>query len=202
MTALVDAVDRGDLEGVKRLVGEGADIKERLYGETALLRAAVSGNIPIMHWLLTEGGSSLDEQAVHGGHALSIAAYFGNFGAMQWLLEVQGASMTESDDLGRTVWGAFYHHGRGVGSAAELSSLLKVMVMLEDAPPFFVAKLSPAHADICTRGRQLRAQLPSYLEQQRTAVIAHCPMPGVLQAVVATYAATTSEDMWADGLCV
>jgi hypothetical protein len=155
-----------------------------------------------MHWLLTEGGSSLDEQAVHGGHALSIAAYLGNFVAMQWLLEEQGASIAESDDLGRTMWGAFYHHGRGAGRAAELSSLLKVMVMLEDAPPFFVAKLSQQHADICTRGRQLRAQLPFYLEQQQTAVVAHCPLPGVLQSVVATYAVTTSEDMWADGLRV
>jgi hypothetical protein len=84
----------------------------------------------------------------------------------------------------------------------ELLSLLKVMVMLDDAPADFIAKLSPRSADICTRGRQLRAQLPSYLEQQRAAVAAHCPLPAVLQSLVATYAATTLDDMWADGLRV
>jgi hypothetical protein len=39
------------------------------------------------------------------------------------------------------------------------------MVMLEDAPVVTIAKLSPQYAKICTRGRQLRAQLPYYLEQ-------------------------------------
>jgi translation elongation factor EF-4 len=85
---------------------------------------------------------------------------------------------------------------------AELSSLLKVMVMLEDAPVDFFAILSPHDAKICTRGRQLRAQLPSYLVQQRAAVVAHCNLPAVLQSLVAAYAATTPEDMWADGLRV
>jgi hypothetical protein len=86
--------------------------------------------------------------------------------------------------------------------AAELSSLLKVMVMLDDAPAAFVATLSPHHAKLCARGCQLRAQLPSYLEQQRVAVVAHCPLPGVLQSLVAAYAVVTPEDMWADGLRV
>jgi hypothetical protein len=82
-----------------------------------------------------------------------------------------------------------------VEDAAELSSLLKVMVLLEDAPAGFIGLLSPQHVDICTRGQQLRAQLPSYLEQQRAAVVAHCPLPGVLQSLVAAYTVTTPEDM-------
>jgi hypothetical protein len=54
-------------------------------------------------------------------------------------------------------------------SSIGLSELLKVMVMLEDAPTAFIVipNLPPQYTDICTRGRQLRAQLPSYLEQQR-----------------------------------
>jgi hypothetical protein len=40
------------------------------------------------------------------------------------------------------------------------------MVMLDDAPADFVANLSPHGANICERGRQLRAQLPFYLEQK------------------------------------
>jgi hypothetical protein len=174
MSALMAAVGNGELENIKRLVAEGADVKEeRFLGLTPFLFAAAKGHIPIMHWLLTEGGSSLAERTLDG--ALS------------------------------QHWHAWYILSHSVGretNVAELSSLLKVMVMLEDAPPFLIAKLSPQRADICTRGRQLRAQLPSYLEQQRAAVVTHCPLPGVLQSVVATYAATTPEDMWADGLRV
>jgi hypothetical protein len=74
------------------------------------------------------------------------------------------------------------------------------MVMLEDAPADFIGKLSPQHADICERGRHFRAQLPSYLEQQRATAVAHCPLPDVLRSVVAAYAVTTPEDMWTEGL--
>jgi hypothetical protein len=84
----------------------------------------------------------------------------------------------------------------------ELLSLLKVMVMLDDAPADFIAKTVPRSMEICTRGRQLRAQLPSYLEQQRAKVAVHCPLPAVLQPLIAAYAATTPEDMWTDGLRV
>jgi hypothetical protein len=87
-------------------------------------------------------------------------------------------------------------------SPMAIASLLKVMVMLGDAPPYFVAKLSQAHAEIAARGQQYRVQLPSYLEQQRAMVVAHCPLPAVLQPLVGAYAATTPEDMWADGLGV
>jgi hypothetical protein len=81
--------------------------------------------------------------------------------------------------------------------------LLKVMVMLDDAPQFFLSLLTlltPHHAELYTRGRQHRAQLPSYLEQQLAIIIEHCPVPTVLQSLVAEYAATTPEDMWTDGL--
>jgi hypothetical protein len=111
-------------------------------------------------------------------------------------LEEQGALLSESDNYGDTVWRILNLRG---DEGAELSSLLKVMVMLEDAPAF-IAKLSLQHAFICMQGRQFRAQLPSYLEQQRAAVVAHCPLPAVLQSLVAEYAVTTPEDMWADGL--
>ena len=68
--------------------------------------------------------------------------------------------------------------------------------MLGDAPATFIARLSPLHANIAMRGRQFRAQLPSYLEQQQDSVVAHCPIPAVLQSIVAAYAATTPGDMW------
>jgi hypothetical protein len=62
--ALLDAVKEGDLEKLKRLIVEGA-----------LSEAAFFGHIPIMHWLLTEGGSSLTEKDIHGTRALMITAF-------------------------------------------------------------------------------------------------------------------------------
>jgi hypothetical protein len=96
MSALLNAVAKGDLESAKRLVVEGSDVKERhVYGYTPLLLAAHYGNIPIMIWLLTEVGSSLVEKDVRGAQALLISAGMGCFAAMQYLLEKQGASITE-----------------------------------------------------------------------------------------------------------
>jgi hypothetical protein len=169
-------------------------------GYTALLEAAFCGHIQIMHWLLTEGGSSLTEKDTDGTHALSQTASNSHFPAMQYLLKEQGASIKEKDNNGDTVWDELNFWGDE--SAAELSSLLKVMVMLDDAPADFNTRLLQQHADICTQGRQLRAQLPSYLEQQRAAVVAHCFLPAVLQCLVAAYAVTTPDDMWTDGLRV
>jgi ankyrin repeat protein len=203
MSNLMVAVGNGDLESVKRLVAEGADVKEkRFQGYTPFLLAATKGRIPIMHWLLTEGGSSLAERTLHGAHALSLAALNQRWPAMQYLLEEKGAKMTEDDNGGTTAWALLSYSVHRETNVAELSSLLKVMVMLEDVPLSFIADLSTQYADICTRGRHFRAQLPSYLEQQRAAVVTHCPLPAVLRSLVAEYAATTPEDMWADGLRV
>jgi hypothetical protein len=92
-----------------------------------------------------------------------------------------------------------------VADAIAILSLLKVMVMLEDTPECFTAELalhSTKLAEIATRGRQLRAQLPSYLEQQQASIVTHCPLPTVLQLLVAEYAVVVPEDMWTDGLRV
>jgi ankyrin repeat protein len=200
MSALLDAVRDGGLKRIQRLIAEGADVQERdPTGFTPFLWAAYNGNMPIMHWLLTEGGSSLAERTVtSGASALLLAASSARFRAVQYLLE-QGALMTERDSLGRTVWSELLSVYRD-GNTAEISSLLKVMVLLDDTPANFFARLSPQHAELCTRGQQLRAQLSSYLEQQRATVVAHCLLPNVLRSLVATYAATTPGDMWVDGL--
>jgi hypothetical protein len=108
--------------------------------------------------------------------------------------------MSESDHYGGTVWGKMYVLSDD--ESVELLSLLKFMVMVEVAPAEFIMRLSPRGTEICTRGWQLRSQLPSYREQQQAAVVTHCPLPVVLQSLVTEYAATTLEDMWTDGLRV
>jgi hypothetical protein len=152
-----------------------------------------------VQWLLAAGGATITERDDKGNSALLMAAYNGHVATAQWLLEKGGANIHETNAAGQTVWKCLQLNG---ADANALALLLKVMVLLADALPDFVAQLSPAHADLATRGRQLRAQLPSYLEQQRALVVAHCPLPAALQPIVYGLAAPTAEDMWTDGLRV
>jgi hypothetical protein len=115
------------------------------------------------------------------------------------VLEEGGASIDERTTADQTVWDRPELEGEDVNA---LASLLKVMVLLADVPPDFVAQLSLAHAELATHGRQLRAQLPSFLEQQSALVVAHCPLPADLQPIVYGLAMPTAEDMWTDGLRV
>jgi hypothetical protein len=123
-----------------------------------------------------------------------------NLSTLQYFLQETGAIISDVTDAGDTVWGSVTNLKLKNADQGKLASLLKVMVMLDDPPPALVAKLSATHATITTRGRQFRAQLPSYLEQQRASVVEHCPIPAVLPSIVSEYAATTPEDMWAYGL--
>jgi hypothetical protein len=120
---------------------------------------------------------------------LSLAAAYGSFILVQWLIE-EGAIIRNN------IWEVLNIR---VANAARLSSLLKVLTLIPILPdldnllPGFVAKLSPQHAALCTRDR-----LPAYLEQQRTSLHTHCPLPTVIQAMVTAYALPTSEDLWTD----
>jgi hypothetical protein len=173
MYRLVEAASTGDIVRVEDLLANGADIREYTHGFTALTIAAFSGNHALALFLFVEGGACI----------YSITPY------------------------GKTVWDMLHsgiHARRQAGirelDADGLSALLKVMVMLSDTPQAIISLLAPPQAELCTWGRQLRAQLPSYLEQQRAFVIFHSPLPDVLRSLVAEYAATTAEDMWKDGL--
>jgi hypothetical protein len=97
-------------------------------------------------------------------------------------------NILEDDENSVKRWGYRYK--------AELALLLDFMELLGDPPLLFLTQ----HAVLAARGQLLREQLPSYLEQQRAAVVAHCPLPTVLQSIVAAYAAPTPLDMWTDGL--
>lgn len=110
---------------------------------------------------------------------------------MRWLLVEERARISEVGNQAHfTVWNNLNLKNWTL-DAAELSALLKVMVMLEDAPASFIERLIPEHAELCRQGRQFRAQFPSYLGQQRARIVAHCPLPTVLQSLVVAYAKTT-----------
>jgi hypothetical protein len=176
MADLRTFVYAGDIARVKELLAAGVSIHETdALGSRALSYALAGGQLSLAYFLLVEGGVGINH-VIPSRYTIWDLLHFG-------LNQLRYRGVEEIDVNG-------------------LSALLKVMVMLGDVPQFLIAALTPLNAELCTRGRQLRAQLPSYLEQQQASVIMHCPLPAVLQSLVAGYAATTPEDMWADGLRV
>jgi hypothetical protein len=151
----------------------------------------------VVKCLIKEGGAAVDTMIIPGNHihtVLKRALINSNYPLAQWLIE-EGALIPV------TIWRCSNHER---ADAAELSSLLKVLTLLPMSPdqdrdlPAFVANLSPQHAELCTRGRQLRDRLSAYLEQQRTSICTHLPL--VLESIVAAYALSTPEELWSDGL--
>jgi hypothetical protein len=167
MADLLGAARVGDFARVKQLVRDGADVTARnKIGWSALLQAAM-GQLGQAH---------------------------GHLKLVQWLLEEGGSSITETATHGLfTVWNLLTIEG---ANARKLSSLLKVMALLGDAPADFIARLRSKQSKIIMRGRQLRA----LLDQQRSLIVAHCPLPSVLQTIVTAFAATSPKDLWTDEL--
>jgi ankyrin repeat protein len=202
MSGLLQATCDGDLNEMQRLIGEGASVHEvgrngLNRGWNALMYAILHDHAHIVHWLVKEGGARIFDADEYGRTALSNAVYFGSYGLVQWLLEEGGANITDTaviDGEYMSVWDHFNFNELASG----LQSLLKVMVLLGDAPPDFISELSPRHAHIVMKGRRIRALRSSYLEQQRTSIETNCNLPAVLQSIVVAYAEPTPEDMWTD----
>jgi hypothetical protein len=191
---------------IKRLHAEGVDVTQRdSDGVTSIMLAVYcNGHASTVKFLLTAGASTMDKDN-SGYNTLLHTAIFGEVLLLQYFLQEAGASFIDTTNDDQTVWDLLEHkeiYGGWNQDPVALASLLKIMVMLDDAPPAFVAKLSSAYTKISTRGRLFRVHLPSYLEQQRASVFEHCPLPPVLLPIVAGYAPTTPEDMWTYGLRV
>jgi hypothetical protein len=89
-----------------------------------------------------------------------------------------------------------WHYIRYQNDSAEVSSQIKVITLICDAPANLIDQFSPQHAALIEDGRQLCARLPAYIEQWSASLTTHCPLPAVLQSLVATYAEPTRADVW------
>jgi hypothetical protein len=118
---------------------------------------------------------------------------------MEWLIDKAGADIKNKSKDGRTVWDML-RMSLARADTTELESLLKVMTLLVDVPAMFTSLLSPSHADLVEKGRRLRPQLPAFLKQQsnslRMSLVTHCPLPAVLQPLIAAYAEPMRADIW------
>jgi hypothetical protein len=202
MECLWRAARDGDLATIKRLRAEGVDVTEHgAHGVTAIMVAARHDHSTVVKFLQAAGASVVEKDDT-GCSAVHYAAMKGNLSLVQYFYQEAGASISDVTVDGETVWDLLRLLDLHDVEPVALASLLKVMLMLGYTPPAFAAKLSPAHAELATRGRHFRVQLLLYLEQQRASVFENCPLPPVLLPIVAGYAATTSDDMWTDGLRV
>jgi uncharacterized protein len=87
------AVRRGDVKCLRRLLTAGAEINARdRYGQTALMIAARGGKSSVVH-LLLENGAALDYTAKYGLSALMLAVIGGHIDIVRALVEA-GADLT------------------------------------------------------------------------------------------------------------
>jgi hypothetical protein len=198
----------GDYILVQWLIEESAIIPFKIWSHGRAMSMAVDGrHTLVVKCLIKEVGADIDAvilsgDVTHTRTVLEEAVRNGNYVLAHWLIG-KGALISSSIwyNLGKRHFFNLEH-----ADFAELSSLLKVLLLLPMSPgqyqflPDFVAKVTPQHADLCTRGRQLRDRLPSYLELQEAPVGKHCPISTVLQAMLTTYTLHTPEDLWRDGL--
>ncbi len=81
-----EAVRRGSVEELRRLLAGGADINARdQHGQTALMRAAVAGDDQVADWLIQQG-ANLNQTAKYGLSALMLAVVNGHAGIVRILL--------------------------------------------------------------------------------------------------------------------
>jgi hypothetical protein len=80
-------------------------------------------------------------------------------------------------------------------NAAEVTALLRVIVLKGAPPDEPVAFLRPEHTQVVEEGARLRAALPAYHRQRWTLLDAHCPL-------IASLREPTTEELWATGLGV
>jgi hypothetical protein len=197
------AAQFGQLKLLQWLEGNGVSlmVKDTL-GRTVVMCATQYDSLPTLKWLFNMGVVSASDRDDFGDTILSTSMFFAQtFRVTIWLVEEGVSSNTQC--RGKTVWDvALQHDLRECG--VYFVKLLKVMVMLEDAPSRFLKEsiLSYRQREVCRLGPRFRKELPSYLAKQKTNIVDHCPLPAVLGAIVAAYAANTPEDMWSDGLQV
>jgi hypothetical protein len=224
-TALHQACVGGSVLSVKYLLGCGVNVQERSHtGRTALLYAAVNGNLEAVQYLLSsEGGASITETDDAGNSAFLLAARSPcHPTVVQWLLEYGGAQITDTNNEGASVWTDFWLDGlpNSLRSAyiadddgeyyivygdyvpnvdmAELTAMLRVMVLHGGPPESLTKDFAPPLQQIVHDGARLRARLPAYLAQRRIVIDAHCTLLPPLQDLVNGYEEpTTTDELWA-----
>jgi ankyrin repeat protein len=141
----------------------------------------MGGSLLTLKWLLEKGGARITERKRDGESALLLAAAYGRLSTCQWLLEHGGADIAEASNDGTGVWNMLVHY---LSNTAEVTALLRVMVLKGAPPAEMVAKLCPKHARVVVEGARLRAALPAYFARRWALLDAHCPLISPLRNMI------------------
>jgi ankyrin repeat protein len=138
---LTTAAYNGDLERVRELLNDGADIEAETgedetdeAAETALMQASWPGRIEVVK-LLLERGAKVDAQDEDGDTSLMKAAYHGRLEVVRLLLE-HGAAVNHRDDAGDTalIWAALQQHTDLVQLLLEHGADVSIKNKQKDSP--------------------------------------------------------------------
>ena len=101
---------------VRFLLQEGGSSNDErtIFGLTALLTAAASGQLLTVQWLICTSNSSVSERDLRGMTCHMLAAAGGHIEILKWLLGVGGCRPEERDNLGATV---LHHAASGTRTA-------------------------------------------------------------------------------------
>jgi hypothetical protein len=169
-------------------------------GKTEMEIAASEGDLPKLKRMLEACTANLAELKA----ILWYSAANCRYAMVEWLLTdfVRGANVTEKFGDQLSLW-YYMLCGRKYrlevvdqAKVAELTSLFKVLTLLDDVPAEYSSNFIPQHKALVEEGRRLRARLPAYIDQLNASLLTHCPLPSVLQCLVAAYAEPTREDIW------
>lgn len=120
-TPLMEAAGRGDLDQVKKLTKQGADLEEKgsVMGDykTPLQMAAQNGQVEVVRYLLAQGADP-NARGAYGATALYLAAERGRLECMK-VLVLNGAEVDESSFFTRTAL-----HGAAINGKPEIIAYL------------------------------------------------------------------------------
>jgi ankyrin repeat protein len=128
-----EAIGKGKIEEVKKLIAQGADVNARDSGASAIMKAAGSGNIEIMQALLSVKDADVNAN-IYGFSALMLAACSGHAEVVQALI-ARGADINAKDENGNT---ALSHANREMGASKasdkkKEEKFLKIIELLKQA---------------------------------------------------------------------
>jgi hypothetical protein len=185
----------------------GASISETDdEGNTALLLATRECYPTIVQWLLEYGDAEITDTDNKGE---TVWTGDGEYGLPTML---RGAYTRGDDDKYVCIDGEFVSiedkisiDGRcvldGDKVVAELTEMLRVMVLHGGPPELLARDLAPPFQQIVRDGALLRAKLPAYLVRRRDLLDAHSPLLPPLRDLVHGYEKpTTTNELWATGL--
>jgi ankyrin repeat protein len=152
----INSASQGDLVRVQKMLADGdANITDIDRDGWTVLMCAAGGSesLPTLIWLLKEGSAcSTDRSARDGYSVLMIAAINVRMVTCQWLLEHGGADIMDVTNTGQTIWDMLAFDFIYEANSAEVTALLRVMVLKENPPVELVVRLKTEHA--CARWRR------------------------------------------------